>query len=825
MDSRREFLKKAGLLASAGMLPPSIQRAFAINPETGTTFLDAEHIVILMQENRSFDHAYGMLQGVRGFNDRRAMRMPNGNSVWLQGNNKGETFVPFRLDITGTNATWMGSLPHGWTDQTDARNKGAMDRWLESKKSGHSEFKDLPLTMGFYNRQDLAFYYSLADAFTICDQNFCSSLTGTTSNRIYLWTGTNRDSPTSVARVRNEETDYDSEARWTTFPERLEDNGISWKIYQNELSVGVGFKGEEDAWLGNFTDNPIEFFEQFHVRFHKEYLAWLPDRIKSLESEIQAIEEKIKSQTPGTDETAKMSRRLDEARLELTTSRADIEKYTQAGYQNIPQREKNLHEKAFVTNRNDPDYHQLTDLKYNDRGVPREMKVPKGDTLYQFRKDVKEGALPTVSWLVAPENFSDHPGAPWYGAWYISEALDILTQNPEIWKKTIFILCYDENDGYFDHVPPFVAPVPGDMSSGKTSAGIDTTSEYLSLQDDLKRKGPTGARGGPVGLGYRVPLVVVSPWSRGGAVCSQVFDHTSIIMFLEKFLSKRTGKKIFEPNISEWRRAVCGDLTSVFTPFNGEKVSLPTFLARDQFVEGIHKAKFRKIPERPNSLTSRDIEAVNARMKGNALPVQEKGTRISRALPYELQADGWLSDDRRWFEIRMSSSNKSFGANASGAPFQVHWIAGGFATRDYAVTAGDTVTDSWNENTFSNGEYHARLHGPNGFYREFRGDGRSTVRITAVAEQKNGKLTGSLLMSIRNTGAQTVEVALLDRSYNAAPQSRKIPGMTSADVIVDLHASSGWYDISVTASGMNFEHRYAGRIEVGRDSITDPAMA
>ena len=234
MDSRREFLKKTAMLSGAAglasVLPPSIAKAFAIDPASGTTWKDAEHIVILMQENRSFDHCYGSLQGVRGFNDPRAMMLPNKNSVWLQSNSKGETFSPFRLNIRDTNATWMGSLPHGWTDQTDARNQGAYDQWLESKKSGHKEYNDMPLTLGFYNREDIPFYYSLADAFTVCDQNFCSSLTGTTPNRLHLWTGKTRHNDQTTPCVRNEETDYQTEVSWKTFPERLEENNVSWKI-------------------------------------------------------------------------------------------------------------------------------------------------------------------------------------------------------------------------------------------------------------------------------------------------------------------------------------------------------------------------------------------------------------------------------------------------------------------------------------------------------------------------------------------------------------------------------------------------------------------
>jgi phospholipase C len=179
METRREFIKKAALLSGAaglsGSFAASIKRALAIEPNENTTFLDAEHVVILMQENRSFDHAYGTLRGVRGFNDPRAVTLPNGNPVWVQTNDAGESYVPFRLDIKNTNSTWTGCLPHGWTDQVDARNNGRYDRWLQAKRSGEEAYADMPLTLGYYTREDIPFYYELADAFTICDQNFCST--------------------------------------------------------------------------------------------------------------------------------------------------------------------------------------------------------------------------------------------------------------------------------------------------------------------------------------------------------------------------------------------------------------------------------------------------------------------------------------------------------------------------------------------------------------------------------------------------------------------------------------------------------------------------
>lgn len=830
MDSRREFLKKAAMLSGAAgvasVLPPSIAKAFAINPPAGTTWQDAEHVVILMQENRSFDHCFGSLRGVRGFNDPRAMLQPDKNPVWLQRNEKGETFVPFRLNIKDTNATWMGSLPHGWTDQTDARNNGAYDKWLEAKKSGHKDYQDMPLTLGYYNREDLGFYYALADAFTICDQNFCSSLTGTTPNRLHLWTGKTRDDDQSAPRVRNEETDYAAEAGWKTFPERLEENNVSWKIYQNELSVGVGFQGEEDAWLSNFTDNAIEFFKQYGVRFHPAYIRYLPERIAFLEKEIAKTEEQAKSMREG-EGLRRINALLEYGRRELEAARLHVQQYTAANYLKLSQHDKNLHEKAFVTNAGDPDYHRLMTLKYDDKGTEREMKVPKGDVLHQFRKDVKEGKLPTVSWLVAPENFSDHPGAPWYGAWYLSEAVDILTENPEVWKKTIFILCYDENDGYFDHVPPFVPPAPNDPSTGKVSAGIDVRSEYVLLDDDLKRKPSTHARGGPIGLGYRVPLVVASPWSRGGAVCSQVFDHTSILMFLEKFLTRKTGREIKETNISAWRRTVCGDLTSAFTPYNGEAYEFPKSVERDAFVEGIHKAQFKGLPSGFRALTAGEIEQANRAPASSAIPRQEKGTRPSRALPYELYVDGKVTGDKTyeiWFEVK----KEAFGDVLGGAPFQVYHHGPAFSARSYAVKAGDLLTDSWEDEVFDNGRYHFRVHGPNGFFREFKGNVKDVGVEVACGYEKDRskKPTGNLVLTIFNKSAKAVTATVADNAYRQRPQTVTVAVGQKVTVRVDLAKSFGWYDASVKLGGnADFENRFAGRVETGKEGVSDPAMA
>ena len=162
-----------------------------------------------------------------------------------------------------------------------------------------------------------------------------------------------------------------------------------------------------------------------------------------------------------------------------------------------------------------------------------------------FVSDIKAGTLPAVSWIIPPLGYDEHPSSPpALGEWFTSQVLAALVANPKVWSKTVLFHMYDENDGFFDHVPPPVAP--------KGTAG-----EYVTvspLPDDAD------GTAGPIGMGFRVPMLVLSPFSRGGHVASEVFDHTSQLRFLEE----RFGVKA--PNISSWRRHTAGDLTSTLHP-------------------------------------------------------------------------------------------------------------------------------------------------------------------------------------------------------------------------------------------------------------------
>ncbi len=271
MKNRREFLRIAaqslGVAAGSSMLPASVARALAIAPNRRTgTIKDVEHVVILMQENRSFDHYFGSLSGVRGFNDPRPVSLANGKPVWYQpaaeiktskyhnrGLAEGATYVlPFYLDPKRTTEHTQGG-DHGWSSGHLSWNDGKYDQWVNQKQD--------VVTMGYLKREDVSFHYALADAFTVCDSYFCSVHAYTAVNRLYLWSGT--CDPRNVYGTRKngpgmEERHKTNGYSWTTYPERLEKNNISWKVYQ-------GGTGDPGSPTDNFTDNSLEFFAQYQV--------------------------------------------------------------------------------------------------------------------------------------------------------------------------------------------------------------------------------------------------------------------------------------------------------------------------------------------------------------------------------------------------------------------------------------------------------------------------------------------------------------------------------------------------------------------------------
>ncbi|HAE69647.1 MAG TPA: phospholipase C, phosphocholine-specific, partial [Sphingobacterium sp.] len=506
-------------------------------------------------------------------------------------------------------------------------------------------------------------------------------------------------------------------------------------------------------------------------------------------------------------------------------------KFNKESYFKLSDRDKRLNERAFSTNIQDPNFHELTEIEYSDNGYKRTLSVPKGDVFHQFRKDVKNGTLPTVSWLMPPAHFSDHPGQPWFGPWYVSEAMEILLENPEVWKKTIFILTYDENDGYFDHVPPFTVPNPYKENTGKVSSGIDPKMDFaLADQQTNPSASPSSIRESSIGLGYRVPMIIASPWSRGGYVNSEVFDHTSSLQFLENFLERKFNKKIKEENITQWRRTICGDLSSAFRPYHGEKIEKPVFLEQKEFIEGIHQAQFRNVPDFQKLSEVELAELNKGTGKSSLFPQQEKGVRPACALPYEPYVNAELNKAGDAIRLSFKAGNQTFGAKSKGMPFRVYAMSRfrneELRSWDYSVAAGDELMDDWRMADFDSKSYHLRVYGPNGFYREFKGNlFNPKLKFTCHYELNGLKPTGNVVVSIENMDSKVHHISIVDNNYKGKGKDRKIAMGEKTSIVMELGKSFHWYDFSIHAKDFpEYEERFAGHVETHMPTKTNPLM-
>ena len=421
--TRREALRNAavagaGVTALGGGVNDLLGEALAASPKRGS-LKDIEHVIVLIQENRSFDHYFGALSGVRGFADTR------GRSAFFQKDTSGTVIHPYRI---GTQECYP-DLTHDWGPQHQSWNNGRMDGFLRAHQAAGD--KGPAETMGAYVRADVPFDYALADAFTVCDNYYCSVIGPTDPNRLYSISGTiDPGGKAGGPLVETKLTGRTGVFSWTTMPEMLSAHGVSWKVYTAPGS---------DAGV---LDNVLTYFKQYS-----------------------------------------------------------------AG------------------------------SKLAQRGLQPTFPA-------DFLSDVSSGRLPQVSWLLTSIFASEHPefSAPVAGQGAVRQIVEALVAHPEVWRKTALFLTYDENGGFFDHVAP-PTPPPG------------TAGEYLTVATL-----PAKAQGirGPIGLGFRVPMLVISPFSRGGLVCSNTFDHTSTLRFLE------TRFRVRVPNLSAWRRRNTGDLTASF---------------------------------------------------------------------------------------------------------------------------------------------------------------------------------------------------------------------------------------------------------------------
>jgi phospholipase C len=724
--NRRTFLtntaKSAGAAVALGMLPPSIARALSIQAKVDTgTIKDIQHVVILMLENRGFDHYFGTLRGVRGFGDRFPTPLPNGKDVWFQQDATGVEIPPYHMDGTKVKALQSPGTPHSFSDMQAAWGQGRSGYWPQFKTK---------YTMGYLGRNDIPFHFALAEAFTVCDAYHCTVTSGTDPNRVAFFSGSPFDPALAKMGINSDDrtsepnnnrcwitgtmptpgyTYPDNALTWHSLPKVLEDAGVDWKIYQDP----------NDNWTGAMHGG----------------LAFADFR------------------------AAKPGDPLYEKGLKLYT---------------------------------------VADLK----------------------NDVLNNRLPQVSWLLCTAANSEHSGNsnPAIGANYTAEVLDALTANPEVWAKTALFLTYDENDGLFDHLP---APAPPSYNADGTLAGKATLpldGEYFSDPTGKYRNKLDTLSGSlrPWGLSARVPMYVISPWSKGGWVNSQVSDHTSISLFLEK----RFG--ITVDAVSPWHRAVCGDLTSCF---DFESPNDPAFPALPD------TSNYKAVLAAQSSLPTANPPATPEQL------FQEKGTRPSRALPYELHTVSRVEDART---VRLEFSN----TGKQGAVFHVydrnHLDR---IPRRYTVEAGKSLDDTW-DTSADGGKYNLWVYSTNGFVRTFAGDASEYAEADfqpEVLEIRYQPRAGRLYVKLKNMakggshghhgddgdrghGGDKDQFRVTIRS-NAYRQDDPMNVDVRGDATVhwDISDSGYWYDFTVTSDG--FERRFSGRMETGKPGITDPAMA
>jgi phospholipase C len=462
--TRRSFLRSGlgagATLAGLAGFDGALARALAAPRPRKRRLSDIEHVVVLMQENRSFDHYFGTLRGVCGFADPKALVNPiTGRSVFNQidpdlTSNPQGFVLPFHLDDASTSGQCVADQSHAWAAQQGSWDNGANDHFVAAHRIANGDPTTAALSMGYYERADIPFHYALADAFTICDQYHCSVFGPTNPNRIMSMSGT-VDAAGAMGGPCLDNGQSNGQLQWTSYPERLENAGVSWFIYQ-----------EAD----NDTNNVLPLFAGIN----------------------------------GAAQTSQLWQRANTV-------------------------------------------------------IPTAQGAPYGPALVaQLRQDVLNHQLPQVSWILASSSNCEHPSSsPNAGANFTSMVLNALTADMSIWSKTLFLLTYDENDGFFDHVPPPTAP-PG------------TTDEYIDPVTAAKNISATDGFSGPVGLGFRVPMLVISPLTRGGLACSETFDHTSMLRLLE------TRFGIPESNISEWRRTTSGDLTAALGCMTKPSYGFPT---------------------------------------------------------------------------------------------------------------------------------------------------------------------------------------------------------------------------------------------------------
>jgi phospholipase C len=756
MASRREFLRNvaSSSLSAAALatFPPSIRRALAIPAHRDTGTIKDVQHVVLLMMENRSFDSY--------FGTFKGVR-GYGDRFAVPAPNGRNVF--FQTHANAGRATICtpyhldetrgNALRAGSTPHTWSDSQAA---WDHGRMSRWPDAKGL-LSMGYYETAEVPFQRALADAFTLCDHYHCGMHAGTIANRLFYFSGTN--GPNGVSPVDGGKT--------------------AVAVLNNQYNAGNDIGPSTEGWT----------WTTYAERLQQAGVPW-----KVYQSLIDNC---------GCNQM--MSFRHWRAQLEgMPPSRRPVY---------VPKTD--ITQPATLAG---PFYDPAVDDALCPLAKGFGNTMPQG-FLETFRADIQAGRLPAVSWIIPPSVYSEHPGpsSPTQGGWYVQEVLDALTSNPEVWSKTVLLVNFDENDGFFDHLPAPSAPShnpDGSLAGGYTLSDAEMAVEYHNYRPATARQPAMDGR--PYGPGPRVPMWVVSPWSRGGWVDSQVCDHTSTLLFLEK----RFG--VIEPQISKYRRAICGDLTSAFNFADPNRQPLPVL----------------------NGSTTRTTADALAAAQQNSpgiaaplspsLPTQATGVRRSRALPYALYTR----------------------CEAGHGTVRLHFINGGKAgavlhvydklhldrvPHRYVVEAGKALQGEWDV-AHDGGKYDLWVLGPNGYHRHYTGDlsvsdGRGAPRPEVELADVGGN--GHVRLEVRNEGDGEARFTVRwNRAY--APLSPEagqfapapdgawtatVRGGHEAHMTWKLRDNGNWYDLLVTAdSDRLYTRRLAGRVETGEHTVSDPAM-
>ncbi len=687
--SRRTMIKSTAAVGAGIALGGLPLRLASARAQTSSPLTNIQHVVILMQENRSFDHYFGTLQGVRGFGDQATILLSGGNSVFNQPDGSSRQYpwwmsdTPSEDGATGAElAQCDGSLDHSWSTQHEAWDNGKMDDWISAKGSVR--------TMGYLTRSDIPFHYALTDNWLVCDAYHCSILSATGPNRTYLWSGW--ISPDGEDGGPAYDGGDESGLSWQTYAENLQDAGVSWQVLQNA----------DD----NYTDNALAYFTQF---------ADAPTDSPLYVNGMSSV--------PDT-------------------------------YDNTPE-----------------------------------------DIAAAIQSQVEAGTLPQVTWIVANQTTSEHPyAAPENGAYFINLILNALNADEDVFNSTALFLNYDENDGFFDHVPPPAPP-----------AG--TAGEFYDSE--------------PIGLGFRVPCIVISPWTRGGWVDSHVYDHTSVIMFLEQWTTA-LGTPALCPNISAWRRQVCGNFTGAF------QWDSPTY----------------GLPSLPAATAQLSLDYCsplpNPAPQTNSLPSQASGYRGAVALPYQpnayVQSFEFGSDGEILLWVYLGNEGAAATSAIAAAVYANAYRSGGpwqYTVPAYSPSSGNgVVTDYFNIGSgYGSGEYDLTVIGPNRFLRRFTGNATTSsadtdVTVTYGPSPATGDM--AVFFNLNNTSSSSVTFTITASQYNTAgPWTYAVGADSTQQAYFEAQADQrGWYDFTITVSvDSTWSRRFTGHVESGSNSVTGAWVA